>query len=375
MHEAISVDAGRDGGAVRPGARLLRVLDAFAWPLRTSHYLELVNPLWATHSLRARVEEVHDEAAGARTLRLRPSPSWRQHRAGQYVRVGVQIDGSLHSRAFSIASSPDRADGCIEITVKEVAGGRVTPYLVRQIEPGDYLMLSPAAGEFTLAEGAPQRLLFITAGSGITPVMSMLRTLDDRGAMPDIVHLHYAPRREDVIFGDELEALAARHPRYALRLAYTRECPTAGARHFDGASLERLCPDWRARVAYACGPRALLEDVEAQWRRAGCDGRLTIERFHAMLATPPADARGGRARFVDSDVEVRADGVTSLLRVAEDAGLNPPHGCRMGICHSCTATLVSGCVRDLRTNQSISEPGSRVQICVCAAAGDVELAL
>lgn len=369
MQEVISAGAGLS--ASRP--RLFRVLDAFAWPLRTSHYLELVNPLWGTHALRARVEAVRDETVGVRTLRLKPGPGWRRHRPGQYVRIGVQIDGAVHSRAFSISSSPHRADGCIEITVKEVAGGRVTPHLVRSVDAGDYLTLSPAAGEFTLAAGAPQRLLFVTAGSGVTPVMSMLRNFDDCGALPDIVHLHYAPRPDDVIFGDELRALAAHHPRYDLRMSYTRD--QSAAPRFGADVVERLCPDWRARDAYACGPKALIDAVEANWQRAGSTGRLSIERFRAVLAAPPADARGGRARFLESDVEARADGVTSLLRVAESAGLNPRHGCRMGICHSCTATLVSGCVRDLRTNQTTDEPGSRVQICVCAAAGDVELAL
>jgi ferredoxin len=87
-----------------------------------------------------------------------------------------------------------------------------------------------------------------------------------------------------------------------------------------------------------------------------------------------ANDGGGRVRFLSSRTEARSDGRTPLLRVAEDAGVNAPHGCRMGICHSCDATLVAGCVRDLRTGD-LAEPGARIQICVCAATGDVELDL
>jgi ferredoxin len=89
----------------------------------------------------------------------------------------------------------------------------------------------------------------------------------------------------------------------------------------------------------------------------------------------PTEVTEGRVRFAKSRVEVPSNGLTNLLRIAEDAGLNPPHGCRMGICHGCDATLKAGCVRDLRTNALLNEPGQTVQICVCAAAGDAELEL
>ena len=356
-------------------ATLFRMLDAFAWPLRTSHYVELLNPLWATHSLQARLEAVQNETADARTLLLRPAPAWHRHRPGQSVRVGVRIDGVEHTRTYSISSPPESAGGRLAITVKAVPGGRVSPHLVHTIRPGSYLTVSLPQGDFVLPDPAPQRLLFITAGSGITPVMSMLRSLEQRGALPDIVHLHYAPRCEDVIFRAELERMAARDPRYGLQLLHTREPNVGAVRHFSAAQLDERCADWRERAAYACGPQGLLDAVAAHWHGARLSRQLSMERFHAALATPPGEAIGGCVRFAASHRERAADAITSLLSVAESAGLHPPHGCRMGICHSCTTTMVAGCVRDLRTNQLINEPGSRVQLCVCAAAGDVELAL
>jgi ferredoxin-NADP reductase len=351
------------------------ITDMFAWPLRTSHYLELVNPLWTTHALRARVQAVWDDTRDARTLTLRPGRGWRTHRAGQYVRVAVPVDGTHHVRTYSISSPPEREDGCLTITVKAVAGGRVSTHLVRNVAPGAVLSLGLPQGDFVLPEAVPVRPLFITAGSGITPVMSMLRSFALRGSLPDVVHLHYAPHAYDSIFGNELERLAQTYRRYRLHPTYTRDLAGEPARHFSAAQLDAVCPDWRGRDCYACGPQDLLTAVETHWQQAGLAHRLHIERFRAPLAEPPADVAGGRVCFTKSGVAIDADGRTNLLRVAEDAGLNPPHGCRMGICHSCTATLASGCVRDLRTNDLIDEPGARVQVCICAAAGNVQLDL
>jgi ferredoxin-NADP reductase len=207
--------------------------------------------------------------------------------------------------------------------------------------------------------------------------MSMLRTFALRGVMPDVAHVHYAPRARDVIFARELAELTAAFPRYRLTIVPTREPAAHAAPRFSRDSLEALVPDWRTREAWACGPESLLDAVEACFPRESAGPRLHVERFRAKLAAVPAGSAssGGRVRFGLSRKDVESDGRTPLLDVAERAGVNAPHGCRMGICHSCDATMVSGCVRDLRTGKTIDEPGARVQPCVCAAAGDVELSL
>ena len=155
---------------------LAGLADMFAYPLRHSHYLELVNPLWTQHVLKARVVGVQDETNDTRTLTLRPGRGWRSHRAGQFVRVGVPIDGKRHTRTYSISSAPASADGCITVTVKTVDGGRVSQHLARHVKVGEYLPLGEPQGEFVLPESMPVHPLFITGGSGITPVMSILRS-------------------------------------------------------------------------------------------------------------------------------------------------------------------------------------------------------
>lgn len=338
-----------------------------ATPLTPSHYLELLSPLWSTRRLSARVVALRDETPDVRTITLRPGRLWRPHRAGQHVRVSVVLDGRRATRTYSISSSPLRDDGCITITVKLQPGGRVSPLLVRRLRVGEIVSLEGPAGDFVLPDVC-ERPLFITAGSGITPVMSMLWSFALRRAMPGVAHLHYAPRVPDVIFRDEMAYLAAAHPRqYRPRILRTRE-PNAG--RFDVRTLDSLVPDWRTREVWACGPRSLLDAVAAVVDPA----RLHIERFTAPRAAI-SDARGGRVHLRASGVEVDADGATPLLHVAERAGVSAPHGCRMGVCHTCDATMLSGCVRDLRTGERIAEPGARIQPCVCAAAGDVEIEL
>jgi hypothetical protein len=178
-----------------------RLLHAAAWlttPLLPDDYLGLVNPLWSRRELRGRVEDVRPETASTASLTIRPGIGWTGHRAGQHVRVGVDIRGVRHWRPFSLSSSPHRTDGCLTITVKATPDGLVSPYLVRHATPGTIVRLTPAEGDFVLPEPLPDRLLFLTAGSGITPVAAMLRSLAAAGFLSSSRHPRWEvdpPRR------------------------------------------------------------------------------------------------------------------------------------------------------------------------------------
>ena len=352
------------------------ISDAFAFPLSVSHYIELVNPLWTSHAMQARIEKVWDETATARTITLRPGNNWRAFKAGQHLRVGIPIGGRHFTRTYSISSGAESVDGCFTITVKAIPNGFVSNHIVRKLKVGDYIPIGIPQGEFYLPDAQPVKPLFITAGSGITPIMSMLRTLDKEDRFPNVQHIHYAPQHYDVIFGQELKALQAKYPRYQLTCIFTREPggvdTEEGLRnqHFSQKQLESVCADWRERDVYACGPQPLLDALESFWEANGLRRQLHTERFRATLAAAQVAGQKGKVFFAKSDTSVESDGQTNLLRIAEDNGLNPAHGCRMGICHGCDAKLVEGCVRDLRTNELISEAGQTIQICVCASVGD-----
>ncbi|MDP3189258.1 MAG: ferredoxin reductase [Limnobacter sp.] len=356
-----------------------KVSDAFAFPLRTSHYIELVNPLWSTHALQARVEAVWDETSDSRTITLRPGLNWRSHRPGQHLRIGVPIGGQHFTRTYSISSAPERNDGCFTITVKAIDNGRMSHHLVRKLKVGDYVPIGVPQGDFYLPDAQPVLPLFITAGSGITPIMSMLRSLVLQERMPNTMHIHYAPHTYDVIFGRELKLTAEKQKLYKLHLVHTREPGqkleemTGKRPHFSKEQLEQLCPDWRKRDVYACGPQAMLDSIEQLYEAEGLSRQVHTERFRAQLAGVPTEVKTGVVKFLNSNVSANSDGETNLLRLAEDSGLNPEHGCRMGICHGCDVKLASGCVRDLRTNALINETGQVIQICVCTAVGDAEI--
>ena len=370
--------------ARRPAA-LRRLADAATWlttPLLPEDYLGLINPLWSTEELRGRIEAVRLETADAATIVIRPGRTWTGHRAGQWIRIGVDINGVRHWRTFSLSDAPGQADGArrdratatLAITVKANPEGVVSTHLVRDIKPGPIVGLAQAEGEFVLPSPVPGRMLFVTAGSGITPVMAMLRSLARDGSMPDVVLVHSAPTAEDVIFGSELRALAARFPTLRLHERHTR----ADGR-FKPAELSDLCPDWHERPTWACGPADLLDELTAYWsstrQETGQEmgGNLHLEHFR-----PPAlvsGGEGGRVRFTRSGREADADGGTPLLEVGENAGALMPSGCRMGICYSCVGRLCSGQVRDLRTGEVHGEEGHLIQTCVSAAAGPVEIEL
>src|SRR5947209_15897262 len=233
--------------------RVLKALSALSTPLLPDDYLELVNPLWSTRELRGRIEEVRHETADAATVVIKPGYSWPGHKPGQFVRVGVDIDGVRHWRAYSLTSDPWREDGLVSITPKRVDAGKVSPYLVDDARPGTIVSLSKIEGDFVLPDRPPDRLLFISAGSGVTPIMGMLRYLDHDGAIGDIVLLHSARHTDEVIFGDELRALARRHDGFKLHEQLTREHGRMGP-----GDLDRLCRDWREREAYIAGPTATL---------------------------------------------------------------------------------------------------------------------
>jgi len=335
--------------------RVTRLAELAATPLVPSDYLDLFDPLRSRADLRARVVAIRPETRDAATLVLRPGRGWRGHVPGQYVRIGVDIDGVRLWRAYSVTDSDA---GTISVTVKAIPDGVVSTHLVRRVQPGAVVQLEQAAGEFVLPATRPAKALFVTAGSGITPVMGMLRA--SLAGLDDVVLVHSAPTADDVIFGAELRAL----PGLRLVERHTRR---------DGllttGELAALVPDLAEREAWACGPAGMLDALEAWWPHGG----LRTERFRPSLLV---GGTGGRVSFRRTGTTVDADGATPLLAAGEAAGVLMPSGCRMGICFGCVLPLREGAVRDLRTGAvTTAAPGDGVlvQTCISAAAGPCHL--
>lgn len=373
----------RIGAAVRAArAAPERLATVLTWPAPAGTYRRLVDPLSRGVGVRARIEAVIPETPRAATVVLRPGAGWRPHRPGQWTSIGVDVDGVRHHRCYSITSLPadvgtiERARSRLTVTVQAVPGGTVSNHLVRDARPGDVVHLDGPYGDFGFDPDAPARpALFVTGGSGITPVLGMLRALDaGLVADRDVVVLHHAPSAADALFTDEIGALALHRRRVRSHLTETGSAAPPAGLELTPARLDDICPDWRVREAWACGPRPLLDAMSAAWADGGVDHALHVERFAPTVA-PPATAVDGSVAFTVSGVEVTSDGDTTILDLAETAGLTPSSGCRMGVCHRCVVPLRSGTVRDLRDGRTRTEPGTHVQICVNAPVGDVEIAI
>lgn len=353
------------------------------WPAPAGAYRRLLDPLADGTGVRATVEAVIPETARAATVVLRPGRGWRPHRPGQWVSLGVDIDGVRHHRCYSITSLPADpatiAGGAarITVTVQAVPDGTVSNHLVSDLRPGTVVHLDGPDGDFTLDDAdADTPVLFITGGSGITPVIGMLRAID-AGLSPvgDAVVLHHAPTADESLFAEEIEAIARRRADVAFHLTETGPGAPPRTLELTAARLDALCPDWRRRSAWTCGPRPLTDAVARVWATPGADpATLHVERFQPTVAVD-ADRCEGTVTFSASGSSTESDGTDTLLDLAESAGLTPLSGCRMGVCRRCVVPLRSGTVRDLRDGRTESSPGTHVQICVSAAVGDVDVEL
>ena len=347
-----------------------RTVAALTSPHGVDRYLEQVNPMWAAHEVRARVVDVRREVdvpghPPVATLTLQPTSTWRGHRAGQHVQLGVEVDGARRTtRVFTVSSPDSRPGDRITVTLRANldAPGRksVSRYLVERARPGTILHLSQAEGDFVLPDHVPEHVLMISGGSGITPVMSMLRSLQRRTHRGRVTFVHYAQSPDHQIFAAELDEVRRTGHGVDLHLLH----PELGDPALSPAWLEHKVPGYRDVPTWACGPAPLIEAVKAAYD--GSDA-LRVEYFQPPRVT--GTSAGGTVAFSRSDLEAPNSGA-SLLEQAEASGLSPEFGCRMGICFSCTSRKREGTVRNVLTGEESSLPDEDVRICVSAPVGD-----
>ncbi|GAB3197908.1 NADPH oxidoreductase [Nocardioides hungaricus] len=359
---------GSSGLGLRQSLR--RVAAAAVTPLELGDVLDVFSPLRrGRDGLQGRIVSVTPETAESATILIKPGRDWAGHVPGQYVRVGVDVDGVRLWRTYSLTHGP-RQDRCIAVTVKAIPGGVVSNHLVHAARVGAMVQLEQAEGEFVLPQPLPDKLLLVTAGSGITPVIGMLRNLFSRRRQPDldIVLLHVNQCADSAIFRDELRAHGA-----AGRIALIERYDDVHGL-LDVSDLPALVPDLDERLAYGCGPAGLLDALEAHHAARGL--ALTTERFRPVLVEPAGDGQGGGTVTFADGREVEADGATPILDAAESAGVLMPSGCRMGICMGCVIPMKRGAVRDLRNGAiTVAVPGETdpagvpIQTCISAAAG------
>ncbi len=321
-----------------------------------------VDPTWSQREVLARVVEVVDETHDVKTFILAPNARWEGHEAGQFVFVQAEIDGVRHGRCYSISSPP--GNRYIAITVKRVPNGLFSTFMHEQVGKGHVLHLGPASGEFVVGDPT-RKLLLIGGGSGITPVMSIVRDLARRNALTDVVMVVAARSVRDVIFAEELASLAQRGV-----TIHTVLDDVHG--RLDANKLGALVPDFTLRATFLCGPAPMMDALAAVYRGAHVSHRLTMERFGAPVATPSA---GRRVTLAIAGRTVPAIEASSLLEQLERGGEKPAFGCRMGICNTCRCRKKSGVVENTITGALSSAPNEDIRLCVSRARSDLELEL
>jgi stearoyl-CoA 9-desaturase NADPH oxidoreductase len=357
------------------GQRLLRssVLEALAYPHGIDRYVELVRPLAVKREVRAEITHVCHQTPKSVTLTLRPNHNWRGLRAGQFVGLSVDIEGVRETRPYSPSGSQHAAAGELELTVSTHPEGKVSRHLRDHARPGMIVGLTAADGSFVLPEPRPERVLLISGGSGITPVMAMLRTLNEEGFPGEIGFLNYARSPELALYGAELDRLAASRRSVRVARGFTRDGGRAHAGRFCREHLRAVISDHTAAHTFVCGPPALIESVRAVWAQDGLP-EPAVEAFARPMISLDTDGAEGTVSFCTSGRAAANSGLP-LLEQAEDAGLAPAHGCRMGICNTCSCRKTSGNVRNLLTGEVSAAGEQQIRICVSVPLGDVTLEL
>ncbi|NYZ63057.1 ferredoxin reductase [Luteimonas deserti] len=361
--------------SARPRSRLRRLATPFVAPPVFDFWAQRLHPTWTWERPLARIVGRAPAAAGAVTLTLRPNRHWTGALPGQHVNLGADIDGVRVTRSYSL-DAPVGRDGRITVTVKGIEGGRMSRYLLDAARVGDVLDIGPGFGELLVPAGAPEPRLFLAGGSGITPLMALVRELAGQGMAAPLTLLYWARTRAELCFVDELRALAVRHAAFDVRFVLTGESPQAADEatgRIDGAMLDRLVPDVAARHVYACGPGGFIAAVET-----ALDGRAALLRTEAFTPPPrpPADDAGTvSVTLARSGRTLQLPRGTALLQALEAEGVKPRYGCRMGICNTCACGKTVGTARDLRTGTANGEPAMALKLCISSAVTDLVLDL
>jgi ferredoxin-NADP reductase len=298
--------------------------------------------------------EVHDVTHDVRSFVLRPAePTAYRFLPGQHLTVTVDVDGRPVSRCYTIASSPLRPDE-LTITVKRVPGGPVSNWLHDHLRSGDTVVVDGPLGRFSTAHHPAAKYLFLSAGSGITPLMSMLRSIRDAREPVDVVFVHHARTPADIIFRDELARVSAEHPGVRVVVACERDAveePWTGRRgRVNLPTLLAAAPDLAEREVFTCGPAPYMEAVRTLLAQAGADpDRCHEESFDlaapAVPVAPPASAPTGSTYSVElrrTGRTIECDEGTTVLAAAAQAGLTLPSSCQEGVCGTCKTSLLSG---------------------------------
>lgn len=308
---------------------------------------------WEGGKLPLHCVHVMDETHDTKTFQfVADPPKLFRYYPGQFITLEIPIEGKIVRRSYTISTSPSRPYS-IGITVKRVEGGRISKWLHENMRPGVVLFADGPNGKFTCIGGDGGPYLFLSGGSGITPVMSMSRWLCDTTPNVDIHFVHAARTPDDLIFGEELRLMERQFEAFRCDVIYSRlEAKPSGRIRSGRISAELLgeiVPDLKTRAAYLCGPVPFMEAARDALGQLGYGmSRFRQESFGGVpRIAKQLDAEASAAAkvlFSDSGVEVECKGSDYILDVALEHGVQASFSCRAGQCGACKVILAEGSV-------------------------------
>ncbi|WP_416355596.1 FAD-binding oxidoreductase [Aureimonas phyllosphaerae] len=329
--------------------------------------IELADGLWDSEADDTLVcQAVRDETHDVKTFVLKPAAPGRfRFKPGQFMTYAFEIDGETIYRCYTISSAPTRPDR-ISFTVKRVPGGPVSNWLHDSFKPGMRIRAVGPMGDFTCADLPASKYLFLSGGSGITPLMSMARTFHDLGQREDIVFIHNARSPADIIFREELEGMARVDDAFRfvpIVQNVSPLAPSSGLRGFlTRGILDVVAPDFREREVFVCGPAPYMAAVKAILAEAGYEmARYHDESFNFETLTASEKAVAAEAEvqleteagptvrtytveFTKTRRSVEVPETMTVLEAAKRAGMRLPSSCSKGMCGTCKSKKVSGTV-------------------------------
>ncbi|MFI5658534.1 FAD-binding oxidoreductase [Streptomyces sp. NPDC051684] len=304
-------------------------------------------PAWSDGLLVC--QQVHDVTADVRTFVLAPTePRLFRHDPGQFLTLCLDIDGDSVERCYTLSSAPTRPD-LATITVKRVPGGRVSNWLHDHLTPGSTVWARGPLGRFTIHQHPAPKYLFLSAGSGVTPLMSMTRTLYDLAHPVDVVFVHSARTFDDIIFRRELDFITAASPNVRVRHLLDDH-----GEQLNAQVLRAVAPDFAEREVFTCGPAGYMRAVRGMLTSEGFDMAHHHEEsfaFEAPVAAEPepgaAIGTGFKVQLARTGRTIECDAETPVLAAAAREGITLPASCAQGMCGTCKTSLLSGSV-DMR---------------------------
>lgn len=357
-----------------PGA-LQRLLSPFVNPGTLDFWAQHLRSNWSWDRPLATVVARHVEARDTVTLTLRPNRLANWPKPGQHVNISAEVNGRRTTRSYS-PTRIDRRAGTLDITVKHIPQGVMSSHLCHVTQPGDVLEMGEVFGHMTWPQAPAGKWLLLAAGSGITPMISLLRQAQASGSQTDVTLIYAARQRADLCFLAELREMTRRTPGFKLQIVLSREPELLNSEiggRIDAGLIQSQVADLSERQVLACGPAGFVDTARA----------LTADsarRFDAEAFTPPALAASTDDAVAPVRVVLQQSGRTvtvksgePLLPALEAHGLQLPFGCRMGVCNTCSCAKVSGTTRNLRSGELDTEPDTSVRLCIASARTDLTL--